>query len=155
MKYEDEYMNLMEILEAVPDPRRARGVRYRFSHLLLMCIYAILAGHSDATEIAYYAELNFDYFQDLLHIDKIPSYDTFSGVLRFTDFEKLSGSLGEWLRENFAEIYERYQDKKVLHIDGKAVKAASEKSNGERPLYHLNAMYEGGSIGVVVWYKKS
>lgn len=150
MKYEDEYMDLMEILEAVPDPRRARGVRYRFSHLLLMCIYAVLAGHSDATEIAYYAELNFDYFQDLLHIDKIPSHDTFSRVLRFTDFEKLSGSLGEWLRENFAEIYERYQDKKVLHIDGKAVKAASEKSNGERPLYHLNAMYEGGSIGVEI-----
>lgn len=150
MKYEDEYMDLMEILEAVPDPRRARGVRYRFSHLLLMCIYAVLAGHSDATEIAYYAELNFDYFQDLLHIDKIPSHDTFSRVLRFTDFEKLSGSLGEWLRENFAEIYERYQDKKVLHIDGKAVKAASEKSNGERSIYHLNAMYEGESIGVEI-----
>ncbi len=150
MKYEDEYMDLMEILEAVPDPRRARGVRYRFSHLLLMCIYAVLAGHSDATEIAYYTELNFDYFQELLNIDKIPSHDTFSRVLRFTDFEKLSSSLGEWLRGNFAEIYERYQDKKVLHIDGKAVKAASEKSKGEPPIYHLNAMYEGESIGVEI-----
>lgn len=150
MKYEDEYMDLMEILDAVPDPRRARGVRYRFSHLLLMCIYAVLAGHSDATEISYYAELNFDYFRELLHIDKIPSHDTFSRVLRFTDFEKLSGTLGEWLRGNFPEIYERYQDKKVLHIDGKAVKAASEKSNGESPLYHLNAMYEGESIGVEI-----
>jgi len=148
MKYEDEYTDLMEILEAVPDPRRARGVRYRFSHLLLMCICAVLAGHSEATEIAYYTELNFKYFQELLHIEKIPSHDTFSRVLRFTDFERLSGSLGEWLRVSFAEIYERYRDKKVLHIDGKAVKAASEKSNGEPPIYHLNAMYEGESIGV-------
>lgn len=146
----DECRDLMEILEEVPDPRSARGVRYRFSHLLLMCVYAVLAGHSVAVEIAYYAELNFDYFRALLKIEKIPSHDTFSRVLRFTDFEALSASLGEWLRGNFPSIYEKYQDKKVLHIDGKAVRAASEKSKGEKPVYHLNAMYEGGSVGVEI-----
>ena len=41
-------------------------------------------------------------------------------------------------------------DKKVLHIDGKAVRAASEKSKGEKPIYHLNAMYEGESVGVEI-----
>ena len=140
----------MGLLEEVPDPRCARGVRYPFSHLLLMCIYAVLAGHSAAIEIAYYVELNFDYFQKLLNIGKIPSHDTFSRVLRYTDFHALSGSLGEWLRGNFPEAYERYQDKKALHIDGKAVRGASEKSKGEKPIYHLNAMYEGGAIGVEI-----
>lgn len=151
MTYGDnEGRELMEILEEIPDPRRARGVRYRFSHLLLMCIYAVLSGHSMAMEIAYYVELNFDYFRELLKIEKIPSHDTFSRVLRFTDFERLSGSLGEWLRESFPCIYEKYGDKKALHIDGKAARAASEKSKGEKPVYHLNAMYEGESIGVEV-----
>lgn len=144
----DEFGDFMEILEEVPDPRSARGVRYQFSHLLLMCVYAVLAGHSAAVEIAYYVELNFDYFRALLKIDKIPSHDTFSRVLRFTDFEALSASLGEWLRGSFPAIYEKYQDRKVLHIDGKAVRGASEKSKGEKPVYHLNAMYEGESIGV-------
>ena len=146
----DDCRDLMEVLEEVPDPRSARGVRYRFSHLLLMCVYAVLAGHSASVEIAYYAELNFEYFRELLKIEKIPSHDTFSRVLRFTDFEKLSVSLGEWLKENFPTVYEKYQDRKVLHIDGKAVRAASEKSKGEKPVYHLNAMYEGESIGVMV-----
>ena len=146
----DDCRDLMEVLEEVPDPRSARGVRYRFSHLLLMCVYAVLAGHSASVEIAYYAELNFEYFRELLKIEKIPSHDTFSRVLRFTDFEKLSVSLGEWLKENFPIVYEKYQDRKVLHIDGKAVRAASEKSKGEKPVYHLNAMYEGESIGVMV-----
>lgn len=59
----DECRDLMEILEAVPDPRCARGVRYQFFPMLLMCIYAVLAGHSEAMEIAYYAELNFEYFR--------------------------------------------------------------------------------------------
>lgn len=151
MRYDsDESRELMEILEDVPDPRCTRGVRYRFSHLLLMCVYAVLAGHSAAIEIAYYAELNFDYFRRLLDIERIPSHDTFSRVLRYTDFGALSSSLGEWLKENFPEVYEKYQDKKALHIDGKAVRGAGEKSKGERPVYHLNAMYEGGAIGVEI-----
>ena len=110
----------------------------------------VLAGHSAAIEIAYYVELNFAYFRTLLNIEKIPSHDTFSRVLRFTNFEMLSLSLGRWLRENFPELYEKYQDKKVLHIDGKAVRAASEKTKGEKPVYHLNAMYEGGAVGVEI-----
>lgn len=146
----DESRDLMEILEEVPDPRSARGVRYQFSHLLLMCVYAVLSGHSGAVEIAYYVELNLDYFSTLLGIGKIPSHDTFSRVLRFTDFEALSSSLGEWVRGSFPAIYEKYQDKKVLHIDGKAVRAASEKTKGEKPVYHLNGMYEGESVGVEI-----
>ena len=147
---EDEARELMELLEEVPDPRCARGVRYPFSHLLLMCIYAELAGHSAAMEIAYYAELNFDYFQKLLKMEKVPSHDTFSRVLRYADFEALSSSLGEWLKGSFPEVYEKYQDRKALHIDGKAVRGASEKSKGENPIYHLNAMYEGGAVGVEI-----
>lgn len=81
----------MEILETVPDPRSSRGIRYRFSHLLLMCIYAVLAGHSVAVETAYYAELNFEYFKKLLGIKTVPSHDTFSRVLRLADFGALSG----------------------------------------------------------------
>lgn len=151
MKYgSDGTRELIEILEDVPDPRCARGVRYRFSHLLLMSIYAVLAGHSAAMEIAYYVELNFAYFRELLKIEKIPSHDTFSRVLRYTDFEALSSSLGEWLKENFTEVYEKYQDRKALHIDGKAVRGGSEKSKGEKPVYHLNAMYEGRSVGVEI-----
>lgn len=151
MRYDsEESRELIEILEDVPDPRCTRGVRYRFSHLLLMCVYAVLAGHSAAMEIAYYVELNLDYFRGLLKIERVPSHDTFSRVLRYTDFEALSSSLGEWLRENFAEVYEKYQDKKALHIDGKAVRGGSEKSKGEKPVYHLNAMYEGGTIGVEI-----
>lgn len=151
MRYDsDETRELIEILEEVPDPRCTRGVRYRFSHLLLMCIYAVLAGHSAAVEIAYYAELNLDYFRELLNIEKVPSHDTFSRVLRYTDFEALSRTLGKWLKENFREVYEKYQDKKALHIDGKAARGGSEKSKGEKPVYHLNAMYEGGTIGVEI-----
>lgn len=150
MMSENESKELIFFLEQVPDPRCRRGIRYRFADLLLMCIYAVLAGHSEATEIEYYVELNFEYFRELLGIGETPSHDTFSRVMRFADFEKLSDSLGEWLRERFPDICERNVGLKILHVDGKASRAASEKSKGEKPVYHLNAMYEGESIGVTV-----
>lgn len=150
MMSENESKELLFFLGQVPDPRHSRGKRYRFADLLLMCIYAVLAGHSEATEIAYYVELNFEYFRELLGIEETPSHDTFSRVMRFTDFEKLSASLGKWLRERFPDICERNGGLKILHVDGKASRASSEKTKGEKPIYHLNAMYEGESIGVMV-----
>lgn len=147
---DEEKRELRYFLEQVPDPRCVRGVRYRFADLLLMSIYAVLAGHSEATEIAYYVELNRSYFKELLGCVTVPSHDTFSRMLRLVNFEELSVSLGGWLRERFPEICERNSGMKILHVDGKAVRGASEKSKGEGPLYHLNAMYEGESIGVVV-----
>ncbi len=150
MMSENEGRELLFILEEVPDPRHSRGIRYQFADLLLMCIYAVLAGHSESTEIEYYVELNFEYFRELLGIERTPSHDTFSRVMRFTDFEELSAGLGRWLRERFPDICERHEGLRILHVDGKAGRAASGKSKGEKPIYHLNAMYEGESIGVEV-----
>lgn len=139
---------LLEILKDIADPREKRGVRYRYADLLLICIYALLAGYSEGTEIEFYANLNREYFKELLGIEKAPSHDTFSRIMRLTDFDKLSEGLGDRLREQYPDISERIEGKKILHIDGKAVRAAAEKSRGEKPVYVINAMYEGESIGV-------
>lgn len=139
---------LLEILKDIADPREKRGVRYRYADLLLICIYAVLAGYSEGTEIEFYANLNREYFKELLGIEKAPSHDTFSRIMRLTDFDKLSEELGDRLREQYPDISERIEGKKILHIDGKAVRAAAEKSRGEKPVYVINAMYEGESIGV-------
>ena len=146
MKFDER--ELLFILKQVEDPRHKRGVRYSFADLLLMCIYAVLAGHSEASEIAFYTELNLDYFKALLGIERAPSHDTFSRLMRMVNFESLSVSLWQWLSEIYPDLCQKYNEKKVLHIDGKAVRAASEKGNGEGPRYLLNAMYEGESIGL-------
>lgn len=147
MRY-DEGKELIGILERVEDPRHRRGIRYRFADLLFICIYAVLAGHSEASEIAFYAELNWEYFKEMTQVKRVPSHDTFSRVLRMVSFENLSESLEEWLEEMFPDLCSRYEERKVLHVDGKAVRSAREKGKGEAPRYLLNAMYEGESIGL-------
>lgn len=147
---EKEKDDLIAILEMVPDPRKRRGIRYRLCDILLIMVYAGLCGHSEGAEIEFYTELNYEYFQELIGLKKVPSHDTFSRMLQMIDFVALSEMLGEWLWAYYPDICERYGDYRVLHADGKAVRGAAAKSEGEKPVYMLNAMYEGESIGVKI-----
>ena len=144
----DETKNLREALSSIPDPRKERGVRYKYCDLILLIIYAILSGFSTGVDIVFYVEENFEYFQKMIGLKSVPSHDTFSRIMRITNFDNLASVLSTWLVKYYPETYKKYQEKKVLHLDGKAIRTASEKSKGEELIYLLNAMYEGGSISV-------
>lgn len=126
----DEIKNLHYALSLIPDPRFKRGIRYKLNDILLIMIYAILAGYGHPVEIYDYIDLNFDYFNKLIGLKKVPSHDTFARILAILDTDYLSRVLDDWLKENFPEINDRY----VLHIDGKCVKAAARKSEGENAM---------------------
>lgn len=140
--------NLIDFIKEYPDPRYQKGVRYNFSDLLLIIIYAVLSGFGTGVEIAEYAEYYEEYFKKLINIKKAPSHDTFSRIIRMINFDYLSSILSRWLAANYPELFEKYGGLKVLHFDGKAIKAAALKSEGERPIYLFNAMYEGQTISL-------
>lgn len=39
---------------------------------------------------------------------------------------------------------------KFFIAEGKAVRGTSEKAKGEKPVYHLNAVYERGAVGIEI-----
>lgn len=146
MKFDEGTDSLMIMLNEKDDPRCERGIRYKYCDLLLMIIYAVLSGSYTSTDIQFYCELNFEKFKALLEIERIPSHDTFSRILRITDFKWLSDVLNRWLTLHYPEQYKKIAELNVMHIDGKAVRGATAKSEGQQPVYLLNAMYEGGTI---------
>jgi len=147
---DDINSGIIAYLERIPDPRSKRGIRYRFRDLLLIAVYSVLAGHSDAMEMEYYAELNFEYFHDLIGIDNVPSHDTFSRIMQMTDVLELGKNISQWIHESFPDIVERINGFKVLHVDGKAVCAAGTKTGNRSTVYNMNAMYEGEGISLYV-----
>ena len=148
MSCEQQSFSLYNMLSEISDPRKQRGVRYKFSDLMFMAIHGILCGYCCGVDISYFVELNLDYFKKLLGINSVPSHDTFSRIIRMTDFDALSNVLREWLNAHYPEIYKLYNGERVLHIDGKSVRAATAKSKGQNPVYMLNAMYEGSSLSL-------
>ncbi len=146
MKSKDN--SILTIINQYPDPRNSKGVRYKYSDLLLMIIYSILSGFHNAVEINEFVTMKQKYFKDLIGLEKVPSHDTFSRILNITNFDHLGEILTKWLSINYPDLFEKYGGMKVLHIDGKAVRAASAKSEGEYSVYLLNAMYEGQTISL-------
>ena len=51
----DSSADLATVLEALPDPRRVRGRRYRLGALLVLCTAAVLAGATTVAAIARFA----------------------------------------------------------------------------------------------------
>ena len=49
---------LLELLEAVPDPRRAEGKVYRLPHVLLFSILAIVSGGNSYRSVATFIDVH-------------------------------------------------------------------------------------------------
>lgn len=143
-----EINSLSEALEKIPDFREARGIRYPLIALIVMMIYAALCGHFESDEIEVYCNSHKDYFTKMFNLKCTPSHDTFDRLKRLLNPKLVAIPLQRWIKTCFPDIRERFNDCFLLHIDGKAVRAASEKQNGEAARYLLNAMFEGESIGL-------
>lgn len=135
-------MNLFKRFEMLEDPRDIRGKRYKLIDILIMTIYAILCNQTDYVNIAYFMKLKEEYFKKLLNLENgTPSHDCLSDLFSMIDSEKFMKIFIEWIKEI---VY--LKTEKVISIDGKAVKSATDKINGGNIPYIVSAFL--GEIGL-------
>lgn len=142
-----DLLNYFDILE---DPRKSKGKLHKLNDIIIMCIFAILSNCKDATEIAYFLELRKDYFTKLLDLKfGTPSHDTISWVFRIINPNEFMNIFINWVKEI---INVKSNSKhKVIPIDGKAIKSATDKVNNGNIPYIVSAFSQefGLSIGQV------
>lgn len=143
----EKLLNYFDILE---DPRKSKGKMHKLNDVIIMCIFAILSNCKDSTEISYFLELRKDYFTKLLNLKYgTPSHDTISWIFRIINPNDFMNIFINWVKEI---IKEKSKDKyKVIPIDGKAIKSATDKVNNGNIPYIVSAFSEelGLSIGQV------
>lgn len=135
--------NHFEILE---DPRDIRGKKHELINILIMTIYGILCGYTDFTNLADFLKVHEEYFINLLNLENgTPSHDTLSKVFSMVNSKKFMQLFINWIKEIIED--------NGLHIsiDGKAVKSARDKINGENTPYIVSAFLSdiGISVGQV------
>lgn len=144
---EKELLNYFEILE---DPRKNKGKMHKLNDIIIMSIFAILSNCKDATDIAYFLELREDYFTNLLDLKYgTPSHDTISWVFRIIDPNNFMQVFINWIKEIVkSKSNGKY---KIIAIDGKAIKGATDKVNNGNIPYIVSAYCQelGLSIGQV------
>ena len=118
----------------VEDPRKENGKRHKLIHIIILTIIGILRGFSDFENMAddlKYDEKELSEKLGLKH--GIPSHDTFSRVFRIIDSKAVMHAFIDWTYSFVTLVNEH------IAIDGKAVKAATEKTEGKNPPYILNS----------------
>jgi predicted transposase YbfD/YdcC len=140
---------LTDVLATVPDPRRRRGVRHRFTPLLTAVVCAMLAGSRSFTAIAeWIADLPAAARADLGLTGPTPAATTLWRLLTAVDPTALQSALGTWLRarltwhQNRSER-RRCRGRRVLAVDGKAMRATLR---GLNPMHLLAVLDHATSI---------
>ena len=137
-------MNLFERFEVLEDPRDIRGKRYKLIDILIMTIYAILCGQEDYVNIAYFMKLKEEYFTNLLGLENgTPSHYCLSDLYEKIDSKKFMQIFIEWVKEIV-----KNKTGKIISIDGKAVRNATDKINGGNIPYIVSAFL--GDVGLSI-----
>lgn len=136
--------SLFEEFEVLEDPRDIRGKKYKLIDVLIMTIYGILYGLKDYTNIADFMKLKEEYFIELLGLENgTPSHDCLSDIYARIDSKKFVEIFIEWTKKIVSNKTE-----KVISIDGKAIKSATDKINGGNIPYIVSAFL--GDIGLSI-----
>lgn len=145
--------NLIMFFNELTDTRDNRGLKHELTDCIVMSIYGILASHYDAENIAYFLKLNEEYFINELGLEYgTPSPDTLLRIYSLINPEEFMNIFVSRVKSIIEEKNKLLKNKyKLIPIDGKAIKSATDKITGGNIPYVVSAFLSdlGISIGQV------
>jgi hypothetical protein len=138
--------NLIDTLQALPDPRHKRGVRHRNISILAIAICAVLCGSRGYTAIAEWAKRCpqkilkrlWCRFNEKTKCYDPPSEPTIRRLLQYSDVEAVDQSAGAWLASLFTG--------RAIGFDGKVLKGARNEDGSQVHLLSAFVHQEGITI---------
>jgi predicted transposase YbfD/YdcC len=129
----DQYSTLLDALQMVPDPRKARGKRYSWTLLLTIIVAGLTSNYQGARAIAQWARLHLSELRMALpDLTRIPSESTLLRTLRLIDPSCLEHCLAQFVsslptttRYAGCIISEHGEVLQGQAIDGKSVRTAT------------------------------
>ena len=122
-------MEMKMYFSKLPDSRDNRGLKHELVNIVVMSIYAVLCGYTDAENMAFFMKLQEEDFTKLLDLKHgVPSADTLLRVFAIIEPESFMQMFYCWIRDVLS-VLQKNSDSEVqrIAIDGKAIHAAAEK----------------------------
>lgn len=114
-------MNLIELLETIPDPRAQRGKRHPLVIVLLVILMGTMLGYCGYRPLSEFIERYGDELRtglDLTDTVEFPSYSTLRRVMMQLDFAAFAAVFAQWAKQ-FVPL----DTAAVVAIDGKSIKS--------------------------------
>lgn len=144
-----QYSSLMDVLAAVPDPRKARGKRYAWVLLLTLLAAGLASGQQTAHAITQWVKLHATALRSALPaLSRLPSESTLLRTLRLIDVSILERAVANLTREQqpadsaASEVVTPCGTRlQAQAVDGKALRGA----NACGAAVHLVSLVQHGS----------
>lgn len=125
-----QYSTLLEALQSLPDPRKARGKRYPWALLLALICSALVSGQCSGHAIAHWIAVHAASLRDKLQPKRsnMPSESTIRRVLQALDIEDLERQVSRYtqgLASSMGTVSSSVAEKATLQgqaIDGKELR---------------------------------
>ncbi|MCC2280996.1 ISAs1 family transposase [Streptomyces sp. ET3-23] len=138
-----ELARLAEVLEALPDPRRRHGRRYRLGALLAVCTLAVLGGSATLTSIARFAAGTPPELRARLGLGAaVPRACALGRLLARIDADALDQAVGGWLADQLGPG----DSLRALAVAGKSLRGSRTAA---RTAIHLLAAVVHGEKTVI------
>ena len=151
--------NILSFFDELPDPRSEVNQLHRLGDVIVISICAVIANCDGPTAIATWAKLNGKWLKEHLALpNSIPAKDTFRRVLSLLEPRTFQQCFSDWIDSlSFLTDEEKLEHKKVIAIDGKAIRRSHDKRKGLGVLFIVSswASDQGISLGQVSTEEKS
>ncbi|MFE2187315.1 ISAs1 family transposase [Streptomyces sp. NPDC059455] len=130
-------VDLAEVLDGLPDPRRSQGRRYRLGPMLALCTLAVLAGARTLAAIARHAAELPPHLHERLGLRAAPRAGTLGRLLARLDGDTLDTAVGPWLA-HLADPGE------AVALDGKALRGS--RTAEQRAIHLVSVITHNGRL---------
>ena len=118
--------SLVEILDALEDPRGDRIRLHPLTDILVLSVRAVICGADSIVAIALFGELNEEWLRPFLALPHgIPSHDTRGRVLARRDARGFEEGFQDGVQEAFA-----LTEGPVVPVDGQRVRGSHDRGHG-------------------------
>ena len=144
---------LLALLESVPDPRSARGIRHKLAGILAVGIAAVAAGaRSFAAMAQWAADADADLLAALGSAGRgVPSESAIRRTLNRLDAAVLDSVVGAWLWTRTRVVGQR----RVIAVDGKTIRGARTRDRSAPHLLSAFDHHSGTVLGQLATAVKS
>ena len=149
-----EMPSLYQACQQIVDGRKARGKQYDLAGVLMVLVWAKLAGMSSVLAVSQWAKDQEKIIRSSVGIGwkRMPCANTYSYVLAHVESQQVNTHLAAWFVRQMAQhpAGESTHQHTHLAIDGKALKSTGKQAyGGDAPQQHLLHVYEA-ETGVVL-----
>lgn len=135
------------MLEELPEPRRAQGIRYPLHTVVVTALMAMVCGADDAEAMQAWSELNEDWISEFLEMPHgSPTQDVYLAVFGALNPEAFQAVFRAWA-EVLALRLRASGEGKHLAIDGKTSRRSFDTSSGKKAIHTVSAwLSEAGLV---------